>query len=306
MSNSISTAKQISTDHQTNPTRPGPLDTDHAARVLRVAGSYKSADRAIKAGCDLFRLGERGEAIYSLVNGWVVLYTLLEDGRRQILRFAFPGAILAFVPTRGAVMNYSAQALTDAVVSIVPHKNLGRLARDCPQIGIQLAGRISHDCSLAYDHLSSLGRRSARERVARLLLELFIRSRMRWPGHRTEEMHLPLTQEHIGDATGLTGVHVNRVLRDLHRDGILEFHYRRLRILNPDRLVDVAGIDPHVAISWIDDDSSDGVVADHRKRGDVAATARLDAADAVPAAGFPFRPPARGALLKGLLQLGPC
>lgn len=306
MSNSINTAKQISTDHQTNPTRPGPLDTDDAAGVLRVAGSYKSADRAIKAGCDLFRLGERGEAIYSLVNGWVVLYTLLENGRRQILRFAFPGAILAFVPTRGAVMNYSAQALTDAVVSIVPHKNLGRLARDCPQIGIQLAGRISHDCSLAYDHLSSLGRRSARERVARLLLELFIRSRMRWPGHRTEEMHLPLTQEHIGDATGLTGVHVNRVLRDLHRDGILEFHYRRLRILNPDRLVDVAGIDPHVAISWIDDDSSDGVVADHRKRGDVAATARLDAADAVPAAGFPFRPPARGALLKGLLQLGPC
>jgi hypothetical protein len=70
-------------------------------------------------------------------------------------------------------------------------------------------------------------------------------------------MHLPLTQEDIGDATGLTGVHVNRVLRDLRRDRIVEFHYRRLRILNPDKLIDVAGIDPHVALSWIDDYTCD-------------------------------------------------
>jgi CRP/FNR family transcriptional regulator len=97
-----------------------------------------------------------------------------------------------------------------------------------------------------------IGRRSALERVAYLLLELFIRSRLRWPGHRSEEMYIPLTQEHIGDATGLTNVHVNRVLR---KEGIAEFHYRRLQILNPDRLVDVAGIDPHAALSWINNDS---------------------------------------------------
>ena len=89
------------------------------------------------------------------------------------------------------------------------------------------------------------------KRVAHLLLELFIRYRSQWPGIRLEEMHLPLTQEHIGDATGLTFVHVNRVLRDLQRDGILEFHYRRLQILDPDKLIDVAGIDPQLVMSWI-------------------------------------------------------
>jgi CRP-like cAMP-binding protein len=212
---------------------------------------YRSADRKVSAGCDLFRLGEKGEAIYSLVDGWVALYSLLHDGRRQILEFALPGTVLAFVPTPGGLMNYSAQALTDAVVRIIPHKNLARLARDCPEVAVQLASLISQNRCLAYDRLSSIGRRSARERVAHLLLELFMRSRMRWPGHRSEAMHLPLTQEHIGDATGLTGVHVNRVLRDLRKDGILEFHYRRLQILNPDKLVDVAGIEPHVAMSWI-------------------------------------------------------
>jgi CRP/FNR family transcriptional regulator len=258
MSNSI--ALRID---QAYPTPLQGLDPPYPGQVLHVASRYKSADREVKAGCDLFRLGEKGEAIYSLVDGWVALYNLLEDGRRQILQFALPGTVLAFVPKPGAVMNYSAQALTNAVVSIIPHKNLARLARECPEIGMQLASRISQDRSLAYDQLSSVGRRSARERVAHLLLELFMRSRMRWPGHRSEEIHLPLTQEHIGDATGLTGVHVNRVLRDLRKEGVLEFHYRRLRILNPDKLVDVAGIDPHVAMSWTDN-SSDEVTSDYR------------------------------------------
>lgn len=235
------------------------LQSDCATDVLRMTSRYKSADREFKAGCDLFRLGESGQAIYGLVDGWVALYNLLEDGRRQILQFALPGTVLAFAPRRGAVLNYSAQALTDAVVCIVPHENLEKLSKDWPEIGLQIAGLISQDRSLAYDHLSSIGRRSARERVAHLLLELFMRSRLRWPGHRSEEMHLPLTQEHIGDATGLTGVHVNRVLRDLRTEGILEFHYRRLRILNPDRLVDVAGIDPHVALSWINRESEANV-----------------------------------------------
>jgi len=218
--------------------------------VLRVIAAYKSSDRAIKSGNDLFQPGEPCDAIYALVDGWMFLYSLLEDGRHQILHFALPGAVLGLYPARVTIATYGAQALTDAVVCIIPHKNLGRLSKEHPEIGMQLAAIVSHDRNLAYDHLSSIGRRSARQRVARLLLELFVRYRMQWPGHRIEEMQLPLTQEHIGDATGLTGVHVNRVLRSLRKDGIVEFHYRRLRILNPDKLVDVAGIDPQTVFSW--------------------------------------------------------
>ncbi|MEO5322084.1 helix-turn-helix domain-containing protein [Mesorhizobium sp. CC13] len=64
-------------------------------------------------------------------------------------------------------------------------------------------------------------------------------------------MYLPLTQEQIGDATGLTFVHVNRVLSALRKERIAEFHYRRLRILNPDKLMDVAGVDPQMAAAWM-------------------------------------------------------
>jgi CRP-like cAMP-binding protein len=219
--------------------------------MLHVVADYRTGNRKIKAGEHLLSLGDTCDAIYNLIDGWVFLYNILEDGRRQILHFGLPGAVLGFHPARGAMTTYSVQALTDAVVCVIPHKALDPLSRKHPEIGLRLAWLISRDRSLAFDHLTSVGRRSARERVAHLLLELFIRYRAQWPGSRIEEMHLPLTQEHIGDATGLTFVHVNRVLRDLRREGIVEFHYRRLRILDPDRLIDVAGIDPQLAMSWI-------------------------------------------------------
>lgn len=218
---------------------------------LRVIASYKWGDRQIRTGEDLFGLGNSGDSIYNLVEGWMILYNLFEDGRRQILHFALPGAVLGFHPSRGAKMTHSVQALTDAVVCVIPRKALVPLSKEYPEIGMRLAWLISRDRSLAFDHLTSIGRRSARERVAHLLLELFIRYRTQWPGSRIEEMELPLTQEHIGDATGLTFVHVNRVLRDLRLDGVVEFHYRRLRILDPDKLIDVAGIDPQIAMSWM-------------------------------------------------------
>jgi CRP/FNR family transcriptional regulator len=254
MSRSNFATRTIPKEHQPYSALGGRFDCCDPGGILRATSHHRMTDRVVKAGSDLFTFGGEGEAIYGLVDGWIALYQLLADGGRQILQFALPGAVLAFAPTKGRALNYSAQALTDAVVAIIPHDNLGRLAKDRPEMVLQLAGLISQSCSLAYDRLSSMGRRSARARVAHLLLELFVRSRMRWPGHRGEEMHLPLTQEHIGDATGLTNVHVNRVLRDLRKEGILEFHYRRLRILDPDKLVDVAGIDPQTATSWIADD----------------------------------------------------
>ena len=271
----IDAGRNIPADYQAYPTRMNGFVSDDAAGVFQITERYKLADRKIKAGCELFRAGEKGDAIYSFIEGWVALYNLLEDGRRQILQFALPGTVLAFVPSRGGVMNYGALALTNAVVSVTTHERLGRISLDNPEIGMRLAGLISQDRNLAYDQLSSIGCCAARERVAHLLLDLFIRCRMRWPGHCIEEMHLPLTQEHIGDATSLTGVHVNRVLRELREDGIVEFHYRRLRIMNPDKLADVAGIDPRAALLWLKDPPASGARGHHQHNGGVQAPVRV-------------------------------
>jgi CRP/FNR family transcriptional regulator, anaerobic regulatory protein len=238
-------------DCQISPARRNGLGEGGAPETLRAIAGCRSGDRKFQAGQDIFSLGVPCDAVYTLISGWAFRYNLLDDGRRQILDFALPGSVLGFHPARGSTATFGAQALTDAVVSVIPRRELESLSKQRPEIGMQLAWLISRDCSLAFDHLTSLGRHSARERIAHLLLELFIRYRSHWPGIRTEEMRLPVTQEHIGDATGLTPVHANRVLRDLRREGIVEFHYRRLRILDPDKLIDVAAIDPHLAMSWI-------------------------------------------------------
>lgn len=249
MNNSMQALKQAPADRRTFLAHTADLFVDRHRNERN-----KPASREIAAGNDLFCPGEPCGAIYYLVEGCVFLYDLLEDGRRQILHFALPGAILGLYPNGVAI--YGAQALTDTVVSVTPHDSLELLFEKHPRAGLHFAHAVWRERNFAYDHLSSLGQRSARERVARLLLELFVRYRMRWPGSCIEEMHLPLTQEHIGDATGLTNVHVNRVLRDLRKEGILEFHYRRLRIMDPDKLVDIAGIDREIALSWIENNFS--------------------------------------------------
>lgn len=217
----------------------------------RLIPQFRTGDRKFEAGRDLFEIGFDGHTIYNLLDGWVALYTLLEDGRRQIVQFGLPGAVLGILPCEGEQSTFGVQALTDVVVSVIPYSSLVSYSRDDPAMGLRLARLFARDCSLAFSHLTSIGRRSARERVAHLLLELFIRFRAQWPGNRIEEMCLPLTQEQIGDATGLTFVHVNRVLSALRKERIAEFHYRRLRILNPDKLMDVAGVDPQMAAAWM-------------------------------------------------------
>jgi CRP-like cAMP-binding protein len=226
--------------------------------ALRMIPGYRLGDRQFKAGQNLFGPGTPSKAIYNLLAGWVIVYDILEDGRRQILHFALPGAVLGLHLTQGMTTMFAAQALTDAVVCVIPHQSFDTLSKRHLDMGMRLASLAARDCSLAFDHLTNIGRRSARERVARLVLELFVRCHTRWPSDRTEEYNLPVTQEHIGDATGLTFVHVNRVLRELRREGIMEFCYRRLRILDPDRLIDVAGIDPHIAMSWFISPRPDG------------------------------------------------
>ena len=247
---------RLDVDCRDCPVRINGLCRSLTPETLRLLANCKLRSRKLKAGQDLIGQGEPCDSVFNLVEGWIALYAISENGRRQIVHFALSGAIVGLESIGGATASYGAQALTDVTICEIPRQALGPLSEARPEIGMRLASMIGRDRSLSLEHVISLGQQSARERVARLLLELFVRSRAQWPGHAVEELLLPLTQEHIGDATGLTGVHVNRVLSRFRRDGILEFHYRRLKIVDPDRLLEIAGVSPHSAMSWIDNGSA--------------------------------------------------
>ena len=221
-----------------------PLDNSE----LDVIDSFRAGTRMLAAGSDIFTQGEAGHEVYTLLNGWVMLYTLLEDGRRQIVDFCVAGAFLGFQPDLDVPSKHTAEALTAVEVCVFPKRGLLTMFGQHPKMAVRMACIAARDQVFAYQHLTSIGRRTARERIANLLLELFVRVRQSAPDTAGDSIRLPLTQEHLGDALGLTSVHVNRSLRALREDGVLAVKRGALSILDPDRLAEEAGFDAEVSI----------------------------------------------------------
>ena len=210
---------------------------------IAVVENFKSGNRTIPAGADLYSQDEVCSDLYTLLDGWIYLYQILEDGRRQILDFALPGAFLGFQPNLDAPASHSAYCLTDIAVCVFPRENLFDLFRAHPELALRMAWITARDGALAREHLTNVGWRSARERVAHLLLELFYRVRRKAGDQQVNSIDLPLTQEHIADALGLTTVHVNRTLRGLRQADLLEIRGRTLTVRDPAMLAEIAGFD---------------------------------------------------------------
>lgn len=206
------------------------------------------AARRIAVGADLVSQGGRLADVVTVLEGWLLLYELLEDGRRQILHVAVPGDALV-PPPAATALPYGIQAATAAVVCVTPAREAYRLAETDPAIADRLLTLASRATLLAYEHMTALGRRTARERVALLLVELYCRCRMVMPPGRATRV--PLTQAELGDALGLTAVHVNRTLRRLRQERLVDYEAGVLRILDPDRLAVVAALDPMAARPWL-------------------------------------------------------
>ena len=215
---------------------------------IAIVEHFKSGNRTLPAGVDLYSQDERCSELFTLLDGWICLYQILEDGRRQILDFALPGAFLGFQPDLDAAADHSAYCLTDIAVCVFPRENLFDLFRAHPELALRMAWITARDGALAREHLTNVGRRSARERVAHLLLELFYRVRRKAGNKSENSIELPLTQEHIADALGLTTVHVNRTLRNLRQAKLLDIHGRVLTVLEPGQLAEVAGFDAEAVL----------------------------------------------------------
>lgn len=100
------------------------------------------------------------------------------------------------------------------------------------------------DEAVLREWLTSMGQRDAFSRIAHLLVELWLR--MRAIGlAANDSFSLPLTQTDLGDALGLTPVHINRTLQRLRGDGLITLERKQLTIHGPDRLMELAGFEPN-------------------------------------------------------------
>ena len=208
-----------------------------------VVPPFRISEHWFPAGCDIVEQGETGHAFCVITDGWAVQYELLEDGSRQILDFLLPGSMAGSWPGDGARSPHFVQALTGVRACGFATAGCLGAAKSNPALALRLAEIARRSHYRALRRLTLIARRTARERVAGLLFDLY-RWVQRWsPSPWADGISLPLTQEHIGDALGLTNVHVNRMLRELREEGVLVLKGGVLRILDPARLVEIVGCD---------------------------------------------------------------
>ena len=174
-----------------------------------------------------------------ILSGWAFRQRLLPDGRRQIFSVLLPGdAIGVTVQPRplDATTTIAITRMTtvDASELLTP----GALTA-CPELLANLNGAANYEASLLLDHVVRLGRQTAYERVAHLLLELNDRLCVVGLG-QDGVFDAPLTQEIMADALGLSVVHINRTLQQLRREHMIVFEGGRVTLLAPDRLAAAA------------------------------------------------------------------
>ena len=208
-----------------------------------VVPSFRISEQWYPASCDIVEQGEAGHEFCVITDGWAVQYELLEDGRRQILDFLLPGSIAGFRPGDVAWSPHFVQALTDVLACRFATAGCLGAAKSNPALALRLAEIASRSHYRTLRRLTLIGRRTAKERVAGLLFELSRQVQRCSLSPWADELSLPLTQEHIGDALGLTNVHVNRMLRELREEGVLVLKRGLLQILDPARLVEIVGYD---------------------------------------------------------------
>ena len=170
-----------------------PLEGDR----LEIVQRFKSGDRILPAGSQLYRPGETCAELFNLLDGWLMLYRVLESGRFQILDFALPGAFVGYQPDLREPMLHGAECLTDVSVCVFPRRSFPALIEKTPDLAGRLAWLTARDTVIAQEHLTNVGARAARARIARLLLELCSRLRGRKFMLDDQVIEIPLTQQHI-------------------------------------------------------------------------------------------------------------
>jgi CRP-like cAMP-binding protein len=192
----------------------------------------------LRAREDVIREGDRPRHVYLVVRGWACRYKMLEDGRRQIMAFFLPGDLCDLNLFVLREMDHSVGALTPLVYAEIGRDTFERLTEH-PRIVQAMWWDTLVSAAVQREWTVNLGQRTAFERIAHTLCELFLRLRGVGlaDGDRCE---LPITQTELADAIGLTPVHVNRTLQDMRAQGLISLQDKELVIPDLERLQAVA------------------------------------------------------------------
>lgn len=216
------------------------LSEQDEALLVRITSEHR---RQLSAREDVVGEGKPPRTINVFETGWGCRYKVLEDGRRQIIGLLLPGDMCDLNIYLLSQMDHSIGTLTSATISEISRRGFDELMTGHLRIRSALwweqlvANAIQREWSV------NLGQRTALERLAHLLCEIYYRLRVvgLTEGNQCD---FPLTQTELGEATGLSTVHVNRTLQELRAANLIVLKDRTLQIPDLEALEDVALFDP--------------------------------------------------------------
>ncbi len=229
-----------------NETVPGPFGLKlkryalQGGRPPRSLRSLMESKRTFEPGVPLMQHGDAGGVAYIIEHGWTFSSNVLRNGSRQILDFQIPGDVagLQSLPVPSAVNDVTAITKVQAF-EIQLDAVMNAISSDA-DLAAFVFWLSAQQTDVASVRIIDIGRRTSIERMAHFILELATRLRLAGIGSDSG-FPCPLTQYLLGDALGLTSVHVNRVLRDLRTAGLAHHQRGWISLLNTDELSAVAG-----------------------------------------------------------------
>lgn len=203
--------------------------------------AIEQRERRLRGGEVLVEQGEVNDLLYIVEQGWLHGSAKLPGGEgRQIIRFYYAGDLMGLSNLAWAKTATTLTAVSDCIVADLPKAELGEIFARHPRLaGLLYAVAAAENVAMA-DRMTSVGRMSAQARIATLLLDILARLRVTDGGVVTT-FDLPLTQQDIGDAVGLTKVHVSRMMTELERAGMIARTGRRYKIVDEPALVAMTG-----------------------------------------------------------------
>lgn len=195
--------------------------------------------RSFSTGNDLVSKGEHMPEAFIVKSGWAARYLSFKDGRAQVLNFMLPGDMFDLQVFISNAADHSISALTDVDILCVSRQDIFSLFANGNRAGAAFWWATLQEEAILREQIVRNGRRSARERIAHLLLELHRRAVIVGEG-RGNQFRMPISQVLIADALGLSFVHVNRVIRSFERDRLIDRDKSSLELLDRETLIDMA------------------------------------------------------------------
>ena len=204
------------------------------ARAWGTQVELQSSAHTVPARRIIFRERDLSETVPVICEGWAASVVMLSDSSRQILSFLLPGDIVSTALMFEPRVPYSLEAITEVRYCAFKRSELKHALFKNSEMFEKFSSAWIEEKNHADQLIVDLGRRTAEERIARLILGLQERLVQRGLAQAVAmEMDFPLRQHHIADASGLTPVHVSKVLSEFRRGGLIKISERTLTILDP-------------------------------------------------------------------------